>query len=164
MMVKEYYFDDVFSIDWLSNVGNDTLLTCKNFHNLNIAVVDKFENNLEKSSESLRWINTLVEFSNEIFEFNKENELSNLYNELVLYIKSTVMPKLMEVLKNKYSSNLIELFNYVIVLPLICMYYKKEGFENIPCSFLDFYKILENGNLPCGWLGKIGRGGTLITY
>lgn len=165
-MLDENMINRILDVDWLSNVGNVTDVRSSNYAILKV----ESEDVVNECMKSMRWENSMLEFMNNMFEsLFKINKLGkDEYNNVLNYVKSVCIPEILGRLVISSSKLDIDLlksdFSHTLIPILITVYYDKKGFKELPTPLLEMYEVIKGGNLPCGWLGKIGTGGTLLIY
>lgn len=165
-MLDEQMIDRILDVDWLSNVGNVTDVRSSSYAIIRV----ESEDVVNECMKSMRWENSMLEFLNELFDsLFKINKLEkDEYNNVLNYVKNVCIPEILgKIVINsiKLDIDLVKSDLYHTLIPVLtAVYYDKKGFKELPTPLLEMYEVIKGGNLPCGWLGRIGRGGTLLIY
>lgn len=165
-MLDEQMIDRILDVDWLSNVGNVTDVRSSSYAIIRV----ESEDVVNECMKSMRWENSMLEFLNELFDsLFKINKLGkDDYANVSDYVKDVIVKDVLCDIKiNSSQVDVIEVKSdlmHTLIPVVLAVYYDKKGFKELPTPLLEMYEVIKGGNLPCGWLGRIGRGGTLLIY
>lgn len=164
MLIEEAIKDVVLrlnNINWFENCNNKNAIS---EYDISYA---KDINSVIKHCSSIRWANLTLEKREDVRSYLVVKRVSTSYtwNEVVLYIKSDILPSILERVKekwnekyeesekiiNKISSNIVN----IIALSAFSEY-KTDPFHE------ELLKIYEQGYFPCGWKGTYPHGKMVI--
>lgn len=155
-------FERMLKIIWFSNFGNKL--------NQNINFNINYAKNIEECKNyytDINWEETTLEARNMLTEFlhNKYQKDYSKWNvhakEGKIFLEKNIIPKIELYCKqNNLDKVFIDCVEWDLLGVIMESYYCK--IKNKPTFFEELFKIYENGNFPCGWVGKYPNGSLIV--